>query len=133
MKVKPKTVETMKAEDAPTEEQTDSKPADDMSEVLMLVRAVAEMMKRQSEVSDLILAKLEQDAASDSTEEGGGEAPQQDAAKTADSTVEVNTDTQDGETSEKRLQALEDSLKAFNTKFDKVIETVKLLATMVRK
>lgn len=121
VKVNGKTVETTEAAEA-----TDTKQDVIGEEMVTLLRSMAEMLKRQAEVSDLILAKLEQEAGGDSSDEGGETpAPQQDAEK---SSGEVNTD----ETATKILE-IEEMVKGLNSKFDLLSKTVKLLASHISK
>jgi HK97 family phage prohead protease len=143
-----------KAKTTPTEktvEETESAGAvsdqtktDAISEeMLSLLRTMAEAMKRQAEMSDLILSKLEASAGGESTDEGGGDAPQQDAAKTAEPTTEQtepeSTDTSEPsgevntEAQNTRLDAIEETIKGFNAQFDKLGRAVKLLADHITK
>ena len=108
-------------EDAPPAGE-DNKQDNVNEELLTLMRAMAEGMKKQLEVSEAILSKVDGKPMDEEDEE--------EEDKQGD---EEEDEEEDDEEEEKRLTDLEKAVGGLAAKFDKLVDTVKLIADKVTK
>jgi HK97 family phage prohead protease len=108
----------VKAEAEPAPPAEDSKPKDMSEEILTTCRGMYEMVKRQADVMDLILAKLEEDTAQDTGEAPADAPPAEEPSKSI---------------SETRLDDIEKTIAGFKSQFDKLTDVVKLLSIRFNK